>query len=297
MYISLYHHLLLKDKLKKYSQLLRLDQPIGYLLLMMPCFWGVLAASNSYQEVSENLYYFLIFAVGSIIMRSAGCVINDLFDKDLDKYVLRTAQRPLASGTISSTEAIIIFILLNLCGLAILLTLNLLAIIIGLISFMLFIVYPLMKRITYWPQFFLGITFNVGCLIGYASVENILNIQIAFLYLAGIFWTLGYDTIYAHQDRSDDLDIGIKSTAILFGEKTKYWVAVFYSLMLLSLFSFGVFNQTNFLFFIGLFFVAMHLYYQIKKLDINNSKGCLKIFKSNQQVGILVVLAILISIL
>ena len=297
MYISLYHHLLLKDKLKKYSQLLRLDQPIGYLLLMMPCFWGVLAASNSYQEVSENLYYFLIFAVGSIIMRSAGCVINDLFDKDLDKYVLRTAQRPLASGTISSTEAIIIFILLNLCGLAILLTLNLLAIIIGLISFILFIVYPLMKRITYWPQFFLGITFNVGCLIGYASVENILNIQIAFLYLAGIFWTLGYDTIYAHQDRSDDLDIGIKSTAILFGEKTKYWVAVFYSLMLLSLFSFGVFNQTNFLFFIGLFFIAMHLYYQIKKLDINNSKGCLKIFKSNQQVGILVVLAILISIL
>jgi len=264
---------------------------------MMPCFWGVLAASNSYQEVSENLYYFLIFAVGSIIMRSAGCVINDLFDKDLDKYVLRTAQRPLASGTISSTEAIIIFILLNFCGLAILLTLNLLAIIIGLISFMLFIVYPLMKRITYWPQFFLGITFNVGCLIGYASVENILNIQIAFLYLAGIFWTLGYDTIYAHQDRSDDLDIGIKSTAILFGEKTKYWVAVFYSLMLLSLFSFGVFNQTNFLFFIGLFFIAMHLYYQIKKLDINNSKGCLKIFKSNQQVGILVVLAILISIL
>ena len=283
--------------MKKYSQLLRLDQPIGYLLLMMPCFWGVLAASNSYQEVSENLYYFLIFAVGSVIMRSAGCVINDLFDKDLDKYVLRTAQRPLASGTISSTEAIIIFILLNLCGLAILLTLNLLAIIIGLISFMLFIVYPLMKRITYWPQFFLGITFNVGCLIGYASIENILNIQIAFLYLAGIFWTLGYDTIYAHQDRSDDLHIGIKSTAILFGEKTKYWVAVFYSLMLLSLFSFGVFNQTNFLFFIGLFFIAMHLYYQIKKLDINNSKGCLKIFKSNQQVGILVVLAILISIL
>ena len=283
--------------MKKYSQLLRLDQPIGYLLLMMPCFWGVLAASNSYQEVSENLYYFLIFAVGSVIMRSAGCVINDLFDKDLDKYVLRTAQRPLASGTISSTEAIIIFILLNLCGLAILLTLNLLAIIIGLISFLLFIVYPLMKRITYWPQFFLGITFNVGCLIGYASIENILNIQIAFLYLAGIFWTLGYDTIYAHQDRSDDLNIGIKSTAILFGEKTKYWVTVFYSFMLLSLFSFGVFNQTNFLFFIGLFFIAMHLYYQIKKLDINNSKGCLKIFKSNQQVGILVVLAILISIL
>ena len=283
--------------MKKYSQLLRLDQPIGYLLLMMPCFWGVLAASNSYQEVSENLYYFLIFAVGSVIMRSAGCVINDLFDKDLDKYVLRTAQRPLASGTISSTEAIIIFILLNLCGLAILLTLNLLAIIIGLISFLLFIVYPLMKRITYWPQFFLGITFNVGCLIGYASVENILNIQIAFLYLAGIFWTLGYDTIYAHQDRSDDLNIGIKSTAILFGEKTKYWVTLFYSFMLLSLFSFGVFNQTNFLFFIGLFFIAMHLYYQIKKLDINNSKGCLKIFKSNQQVGILVVLAILISIL
>ena len=264
---------------------------------MMPCFWGVLAASNSYQEVSENLYYFLIFAVGSVVMRSAGCVINDLFDKDLDKYVLRTAQRPLASETISSTEAIIIFILLNLCGLAILLTLNLLAIIIGLISFLLFIVYPLMKRITYWPQFFLGITFNVGCLIGYASIENILNIQITFLYLAGIFWTLGYDTIYAHQDRSDDLNIGIKSTAILFGEKTKYWVTVFYSFMLLSLIFFGVFNQTNFLFFIGLFFIAMHLYYQIKKLDINDSNGCLKIFKSNQQVGILVVLAILISIL
>ena len=283
--------------MKKYSQLLRLEQPVGFFLLMLPCFWGVLAASNSYQHLWSNIYLFLIFAIGSIVMRSAGCIINDFFDKDLDKHVSRTSQRPLASGTISSFEAFIIFSILNLIGLTILLSLNLLAIIIGLISFVLFIFYPLMKRITYWPQLFLGITFNIGCLIGYAAIENQLNFQIIILYLSGIFWTLGYDTIYAHQDREDDLNIGIKSTAILFGNNTKQWIIIFYSLMVLCLILFGLFDDQNIYYFILLIFVSTHLSYQIKRLDIENKDNCLSIFKSNQYLGLMVALTLFIGIL
>ena len=164
--------------MKKYSQLLRLEQPIGFFLLMLPCFWGVLAASNSYQHLWSNIYLFFIFAIGSIVMRSAGCIINDFFDKDLDKHVSRTSQRPLASGAISSFEAFIIFSILNLIGLTILLSLNLLAITIGLISFVLFIFYPLMKRITYWPQLFLGIVFNWGVILSYLVFNNQINLEI-----------------------------------------------------------------------------------------------------------------------
>ena len=283
--------------MKKYSQLLRLEQPVGFFLLMFPCFWGVLAASNSYQHLWSNIYLFIIFAIGSIVMRSAGCIINDFFDKDLDKHVSRTSQRPLASGTISSFEALIIFSILNLIGLIILLSLNLLAIIIGLISFVLFILYPLMKRITYWPQLFLGITFNIGCLIGYATIANQLNIQIMLLYLAGIFWTIGYDTIYAHQDREDDLSIGIKSTAILFGNDTKHWIIIFYSLMVLCLILFGLLRDQNIYFFISLILVIAHLFYQIKRLNIEDKGACLKIFKSNQHLGLIVALTLLIGIL
>ncbi len=283
--------------MKKYSQLLRLEQPVGFFLLMLPCFWGVLAASNSYQHLWSNIYLFLIFAIGSIVMRSAGCIINDFFDKDLDKHVSRTSQRPLASGAISSFEAFIIFSILNLIGLAILLSLNLLAIIIGLISFVLFIFYPLMKRITYWPQLFLGITFNIGCLIGYAAIENQLNFQIIILYLSGIFWTLGYDTIYAHQDREDDLNIGIKSTAILFGNNTKQWIIIFYSLMVLCLILFGLLHDQNIYYFILLIFVSAHLFSQIKRLNIENKDKCLSIFKSNQYLGLMVALTLFIGIL
>ena len=283
--------------MKKYSQLLRLEQPVGFFLLMLPCFWGVLAASNSYQHLWSNSYLFLIFAIGSIVMRSAGCIINDFFDKDLDKHVSRTSQRPLASGAISSFEAFIIFSILNLIGLAILLSLNSLAIIIGLISFVLFIFYPLMKRITYWPQLFLGITFNIGCLIGYAAIENQLNFQIIILYLSGIFWTLGYDTIYAHQDREDDLNIGIKSTAILFGNNTKQWIIIFYSLMVLCLILFGLLHDQNIYYFILLIFVSPHLFSQIKRLDIENTDKSLSILKSNQYLGLMVALTLFIGIL
>ena len=230
-------------------------------------------------------------------MRSAGCIINDFFDKDLDRHVSRTSQRPLASGTISSFEAFIIFSILNLIGLIILLSLNLLAIIIGLISFVLFVFYPLMKRITYWPQLFLGITFNVGCLIGYVAIESQLNIQIIILYLAGIFWTLGYDTIYAHQDRDDDLNIGIKSTAILFGNNTKQWIIIFYSLMVLCLILFGLLHDQNIYYFILLIFVIAHLFYQIKTLNIDDKGECLRIFKSNQYLGMIVALTLLLGIL
>ena len=154
-----------------------------------------------------------------------------------------------------------------------------------------------MKRITYWPQLFLGITFNIGCLIGYAAIESQLNIQIMLLYLAGIFWTLGYDTIYAHQDREDDLNIGIKSTAILFGNNTKQWIIIFYSLMVLCLILFGLSHDQSIYFFIFLILVIAHLFYQIKKLNIDNKSECLKIFKSNQYLGMIVAFTLLIGIL
>ena len=230
-------------------------------------------------------------------MRSAGCVINDIFDKDLDKHVSRTSERPLASGAISTIEAIIIFCLLCLVGLAILLSLNKTAIIVGFISFFLFILYPLMKRITYWPQLFLGLTFNIGVIIGYVSINGNISLSIFFLYLAGIFWTLGYDTIYAHQDREDDLRIGVKSTAILFGDNSKLWISSFYLLMIICLLIFGQLSDFKYLYYTSLLLVGFHLLFQLFKLDIYNSEVCLEIFKSNRYTGALIMFSLLLTLI
>ena len=283
--------------LKQYILLTRLNQPIGFLLLMLPCIWGVLAACNNINDLNNNLFLIVLLIFGSVIMRSAGCVINDIFDRNYDKKVSRTILRPLAKGTISVSNALICFFFLSLLGLSILLSLDKLSIIIGLVSFILLLIYPLMKRITYWPQLVLGITFNIGVLIAFAAATSTLNLSIIFLYFAGIFWTLGYDTIYAHQDKEDDLRIGVKSTAILFGASSKKIISLFYSLMFICLCLYGIKSGNNSYYFISLLFVAGHLFNQVRILNINNQDLCLSIFKSNQYLGMIVCLSLLLNFL
>ena len=272
---------------------MRLNSPIGSMLLLYPCLWGLISASSSIEEISQNFFLFIIFILGAFVMRSAGCVINDIFDRNIDIQVDRTKSRPLADKSISLHESVVIFITLSSIGLCILLSLNTLSIKVGLLSFILLIIYPLTKRITYWPQLFLALTFNIGVLIGYAAITNILPFEIYFLYAAGIFWTLGYDTIYAYQDIDDDISIGVKSTAILFKDSAKYWISSFYILMSSNLLIFGLLSSQEMIYFLLLILILSHQLFQIYKLDIKRPEVCLAIFKSNKYLGLLVCLVLL----
>ena len=283
----------MNHKIKSYILLMRLNSPIGSMLLLYPCLWGLISASSSIEEIRQNIFLFIIFILGAFIMRSAGCVINDIFDRNIDIQVDRTKSRPLADKSISLHESIVIFITLSSIGLCILLSLNTLSIKVGLLSFILLIIYPLTKRITYWPQLFLALTFNIGVLIGYAAITNILPFEIYFLYAAGIFWTLGYDTIYAYQDIDDDISIGVKSTAILFKDSAKYWISSFYILMLSNLLIFGLLSSQEIVYYFLLIFILSQQFYQIYKLDIKRPEVCLAIFKSNKYLGLLVCLVLL----
>ena len=283
----------MNHKVKSYILLMRLNSPIGSMLLLYPCLWGLISASSSIEEIRQNIFLFIIFILGAFIMRSAGCVINDIFDRNIDIQVDRTKSRPLADKSISLHESVVIFITLSSIGLCILLSLNTLSIKVGLLSFILLIIYPLTKRITYWPQLFLALTFNIGVLIGYAAITNILPFEIYFLYAAGIFWTLGYDTIYAYQDIDDDISIGVKSTAILFKDSAKYWISSFYILMSSNLLIFGLLSSQEMIYFLLLILILSHQLFQIYKLDIKRPEVCLAIFKSNKYLGLLVCLVLL----
>ena len=283
----------MNHKIKSYILLMRLNSPIGSMLLLYPCLWGLISASSSIEEILQNIFLFIIFILGAFIMRSAGCVINDIFDRNIDIQVDRTKSRPLADKSISLHESVVIFITLSSIGLCILLSLNTLSIKVGLLSFILLIIYPLTKRITYWPQLFLALTFNIGVLIGYAAITNILPFEIYFLYAAGIFWTLGYDTIYAYQDIDDDISIGVKSTAILFKDSAKYWISSFYILMTSNLLIFGLLSSQEMIYFLLLILILFHQLFQIYKLDIKRPEVCLAIFKSNKYLGLLVCLVLL----
>ena len=283
----------MNHKIKSYILLMRLNSPIGSMLLLYPCLWGLISASSSIEEIRQNIFLFIIFILGAFIMRSAGCVINDILDRNIDIQVDRTKSRPLADKSISLHESVVIFITLSSIGLCILLSLNTLSIKVGLLSFILLIIYPLTKRITYWPQLFLALTFNIGVLIGYAAITNILPFEIYFLYAAGIFWTLGYDTIYAYQDIDDDISIGVKSTAILFKDSAKYWISSFYILMSSNLLIFGLLSSQEMIYFLLLILILSHQLFQIYKLDIKRPEVCLAIFKSNKYLGLLVCLVLL----
>jgi 4-hydroxybenzoate polyprenyltransferase len=276
------------EKIKIFISLTRLNKPIGYMLLFWPCAWGLTIAYYYNRETNLYLEYILLFFFGSVLMRSAGCIFNDIVDKDLDKRVERTKTRPIASGKISIFTSFIYIIILCLVALLILLRFNSLTVILGLGSMLLAFTYPFMKRFTYWPQLFLGITFNWGIIMSWTAITNDLSILPFALYIAAIFWTLGYDTIYGLQDIKDDEIIGVKSTSIKFKKNPKIFVGSCYCLcVLFILIMFLKMQINNYLLFMTVPFIFSFVY-QLKIFGINNSKACLSAFKNNNLVGFLI---------
>ena len=280
------------EKFQIFVQLTRLNQPIGFLLLFWPCAWGL--TLGYYFNSDPNLYlkYIILFFLGSVLMRSAGCIFNDIIDRDLDKKVQRTKERPIASGKISVPKASICAIVLCLVSLLILLQFNWLTIVLGMSSMTLAFAYPFMKRITYWPQLFLGLTFNWGIIMGWASITNSISIEPLMLYLSAIFWTLGYDTIYGLQDIRDDEIIGVKSTSIKFKNNVKVFVGTCYSLCVLCILILGLLLEIDkYLLALSTFFI-LSLIYQIKIFNTDNPKSCLLSFRMNNLTGLLIFLFI-----
>ncbi len=280
--------------LQPYARLARLDRPIGSWLLFLPCLWGLMLSAPD-ARLAPSLTTVLLYGVGALVMRGAGCTYNDIVDRNIDRQVARTAGRPLAAGLISIPQAIAFLLAQCLIGLLILLQFNTLTIELGVASLLLVASYPFMKRITWWPQLWLGLTFNWGVLMGAATLLNDIPAAAIWLYVAGIFWTLGYDTIYAHQDREDDALVGVKSSARWLGERTRPAVAFFYSGMLVSLGLAGISHEMGILFWVGLVITAGHLGRQIILLDINNPEICLALFRRNRDTGIIVALALLLG--
>ena len=278
---------------KIFINLTRLNRPIGYLLLFWPCSWGLAYAYSLNKNIEIFLFYIVLFFLGAVLMRSAGCIVNDIVDRKLDKKVKRTQGRPLAANLISIEKAIIYVIVL--CGLAfcILIQFNFLTIFLGLASMTLAFSYPFMKRITYWPQLFLGLTFNWGIIMAWTSITGFLTIDIFLVYLAAIFWTLGYDTIYGAQDIVDDEIIGVKSTSIKFKKMLKKFVFLCYfsSLFIFSLFFF--FKMTTIYFLIPFLAFVISLLYQIFNFDKEKPKTCLEAFKINNFSGFYIFLTFL----
>ncbi len=269
--------------------MMRLDRPAGWWLLLLPSWWAIVLAGGGIARMdAHDWYLFTLFWVGAIIMRGAGCVINDLWDRDLDRKVIRTRVRPLAAGIVSVRNAVIFLCVLLLLGLVILLQLPPLSVIIGCASMVLVVVYPLMKRITWWPQAFLGITFNIGALIGWAAVTGGLDTTPFLLYAAGIFWTLGYDTIYAHQDKEDDALAGIKSTARLFGERGKAWVSGFYILTMVFLCAAVLSVKPDVGLLLWLLPAGAHFLWQVARWNPQDPASSLKFFQSNRNAGLLI---------
>jgi 4-hydroxybenzoate polyprenyltransferase len=271
---------------RPYLRLARLDRPIGSWLLLLPCWWSAgLAAVHGRQQV--DLWHVILFFVGAFAMRGAGCTWNDLVDRDLDGRVERTRSRPIPSGQVSVAAAAAFLVLQALLGLAVLLQLNQFTILVGLASLAVVAVYPFMKRITYWPQIVLGLAFSWGALMGWPAVFGRLDPPALVLYAGAICWVIGYDTIYAHQDREDDALIGIKSTALLFGERTKPMLAVFYALAVVLIASAGWSAGAGLAFAFALLAFAGHLAWQVARLDIDDPINCLAVFKSNRDAGLI----------
>ena len=276
------------EKFQIFVQITRLNQPTGFLLLFWPCVWGLTLAYYYHGETALYLKYITLFFFGSVLMRSAGCIFNDIVDRDFDKKVQRTKERPIASGKLSVVVAFIYLILLCSIALLILLQFNLLTIVLGMCSMILAFAYPFMKRITYWPQLFLGLTFNWGIIMGWSSIVNSISVEPIVLYLAAIFWTLGYDTIYGLQDMNDDEIIGIKSTSIKFKNNIKVFVGSCYILCVLLILMLCLMMEIDRYFLAFSIFFIMSLIYQIKIFKIDNQKSCLAAFKINNLTGIFV---------
>ena len=282
--------------LNLFIELTRLNKPIGYMLLFWPCVWGLTLVYDFNSEINTYFKYLIFFLLGSILMRSAGCIINDITDKKFDQKVERTKNRPIASEKISIKLALLYALVLCFCAFLILINFNLLTIVLALASMPFAFSYPLMKRFTYWPQLFLGITFNYGLVLAWISINNSISLTPILFYIGAIFWTLGYDTIYGYQDIKDDEIIGIKSTSIKFKNNPKTFLTLCYSFLLISLILIGVLMNFNNIFYLFLIIPFCHLFfYQINFLNINKPEDCLKIFKSNNILGLIVCMNILVG--
>ena len=284
------------NQLNLFIELIRLKKPIGFMLLFWPCAWGLTLVYDFNENLNIYLFYLTLFFLGSVLMRSAGCIVNDILDKEFDKKVSRTKDRPLASNKISISVAIIYVLILCFLALIVLLNFNIFTIALALGSMPLAFTYPLMKRFTYWPQLFLGITFNYGLILGWTAISGELNIIPIIFYFGAIFWTLGYDTIYGYQDIKDDEIIGLKSTSIKFKDKSKIFLFICYSVLILTLILGGYLMNFSSLYFLFLTIPIIHLfYYQIRLFNSKSSTICLKLFKSNNLFGLIILLNILLG--
>jgi 4-hydroxybenzoate polyprenyltransferase len=273
--------------LRPYLRLARADRPIGSWLLLLPCWWSSALAAVAAHAWAPNPWHLVLFAIGTVAMRGAGCTWNDIVDRDIDARVERTRSRPLPSGQVSLPAAVVFLVLQALVGLAVLLQFNGFAIATGLASLVIVAVYPFMKRITWWPQIVLGLAFSWGALMGWAAALGRLDWPAVVLYAGSIAWVIGYDTIYAHQDREDDALVGLKSTALLFGERTKPMLAAFFAaaVVLIGIAGFGVGASIPFA--LGLAAFAVHLAWQVVRLDIGDPALCLRLFQSNRDAGLI----------
>ena len=283
-------------QLNLFIKLIRLKKPIGFMLLFWPCAWGLSLAYDFSNNLNNYFFFLTLFFLGSVLMRSAGCIVNDILDKDFDKQVARTKDRVIASGKISIKLGLLYVFFLCFLALIVLLNFNIFTIILALGSMPLAFTYPLMKRYTYWPQLFLGITFNYGLILGWVCIYNQLNIVPIIFYLGAIFWTLGFDTIYGYQDIKDDEVIGVKSTSIKFKKNPKLFLIICYFIFMMSLITVGFFMKFNTIFYLSLVITFFHLFfYQIYKFNYKNTKNSLKIFKTNNLLGLIVLFNILIG--
>jgi len=283
-------------QLNLFFELIRIKKPIGFMLLFWPCAWGLTIAYNFENNLNLYFFYLALFFMGSIFMRSAGCIVNDIFDRDFDKKVFRTKNRPIASGEISVKTAIFYSCILCFLAFLILLNFNYFTIILALGSMPLAFTYPLMKRFTYWPQLFLGITFNYGLILGWTAIYAQIDMIPIFFYIGAIFWTLGYDTIYGYQDIKDDEIIGVKSTSIIFKDKAKKFIIFSYTIFMISLLTTGYLMNFNKLYYFFLLTPFYHLFfYQIKIFDVKSPNNCFQAFKSNNFCGSLIFITIILG--
>ncbi len=284
------------QNIKLIIELTRLNKPIGFMLLFWPCLWGLTISYNFNLSLNLFIFYGLLFFSGSVLMRSAGCIVNDIFDKNFDKLIERTKNRPIASGLISIRLAIIYAAILCAIAFLVLINFNRFTILMALISMPLAFTYPLMKRFTYWPQLFLGITFNYGLVLAWISIKNDISLIPIMFYLGAIFWTLGYDTIYGYQDIKDDEIIGVKSTSIKFKKNPKKFILTCYLSFIGSLILIGMLMKFNLFYFLFLIIPIVQLiFFQIYKLNVNDPTNCLAKFKSNNFLGIIIFINLLIG--